>query len=70
MRGRGFVSPVLAVAAYRELLDDLIKDEFHKCFENWFVRMGKCLECSGDFLKNYKPLICLADSQQARLKLN
>ena len=51
MRGRRFESPIAAVTAYRDLLEGLEKDDYIKCFEDWFVRMAKCVHCLGDYFE-------------------
>lgn len=51
MRGKQFESPEAAVAAYRSLLEDMDKNDFVACFEDWFVRMAKCVECSGGYFE-------------------
>lgn len=51
MRGKQFGSPEAAVAAYRSFLEDMDKDDFVTCFEEWFLRMEKCVQCHGEYFE-------------------
>lgn len=51
MRGRRFSTPEEAVAAYEHELTALEENEWKECFQKWFTRMQKCIECRGDYFE-------------------
>lgn len=51
MRGNQFESAEAAVVAYQSLLEGMEKTDFVACFEEWFARMEKCIQCSGDYFE-------------------
>lgn len=51
MRGHRFPSPEDAVAAYTEELSAMSEIEWRGCFQKWFQRMQRCIECAGEYFE-------------------
>ena len=51
MRGHQFPSPEDAVAAYNEELSAMSENEWHGCFQKWFQRMQRFIECAGEYFE-------------------
>ena len=51
MRGHQFPSPEDAVAAYNEELSAMSGNEWRGCFQKWFQRMQRCIECAGEYFE-------------------
>lgn len=51
MRGEHFHSPEEAVEAYKSNAFATPSSEWNKCFENWFIRMKKCIDTEGEYLE-------------------
>ena len=51
MRGHQFPSQQDAVAAYNEELSAMSENEWRGCFQKWFQRMQRCIECAGEYFK-------------------
>ena len=52
MCGHRFPSPEDAVAAYNEELSAVSENERSGCFQKWFQRMQRCIECAGEYFEN------------------
>lgn len=53
MRGRTFRDSNEAVEEFRRLFFDLPQEAFIKCFEDWFLRMNRCIELGGVYFEKY-----------------
>ena len=51
MRGHRFPSPEDAVAAYNKELSAMSENEWCGCFQKWFQRMQRSLECAGEYFE-------------------
>lgn len=51
LRGKRFESVDGAIAAFRDVLDDIPKSEFQKCFDKWFWRMDECIRARGEYFE-------------------
>lgn len=51
LRGKRFQSAEEAIAAFNEVLEMLSKNDFHVCFDKWFLRMNKCISADGDYFE-------------------
>ena len=51
LRGKRFESPEEAVEAFNEILRDIPSTDWSSCFWKWFERMGKCIECGGEYFE-------------------
>ena len=51
MRGRRFPSPEDAVATYNEELSAMSENERRGCFQKWFQRMQRCIECAEEYFE-------------------
>ena len=52
MKGRHFLSDEELVATFREECDFIPKQMWEKWFDEWFLRMKKCITCDGKYLEN------------------
>ena len=50
MRGRRFSSATEAVAFMEEIIAQIPKKMWSSAFDNWFVRMRKCVDNHGDYI--------------------
>jgi histone-lysine N-methyltransferase SETMAR len=51
LRGKRYESANAAVAVMNDILDDIPKENFSKCFEKWFDRMDKCIRVDGCYFE-------------------
>lgn len=51
LRGQRFSTPEEAVDAFKNHVLSLPDSEWHKCFENWFKRMQKCIDLHGEYFE-------------------
>lgn len=51
LRGKRFESVEAAIAALNEILSDIPKTCFLKCFNEWFCRMDKCIRAGGEYFE-------------------
>ena len=51
LRGHRFSRPEDAVAAYNEELNARSENEWRGCFQKWFQRMQRCIECAGEYFE-------------------
>lgn len=51
MRGMHFNSSEAAVAAYEQLVSEVTKETWHLCFDDWFIRMQKCIDFYGSYFE-------------------
>ena len=51
MRGQRFNNSEEAVEAYKCHVSAMPLSEWHKCFENWFIRMQKCIDAAGEYFE-------------------
>lgn len=51
LRGKRYDSPEAAVTAMNQILDDMPKELFVKCFDDWFFRMHKCIDAKGCYFE-------------------
>lgn len=51
LRGQRFTSPEDAVEAFKNHVLELSLSDWHKCFDNWFERMHKCINLHGEYFE-------------------
>ena len=51
MRGKRFSSPEEAVVVYESELMGLEENVWQECFQKWFERMRKCIQCGGEYFE-------------------
>ena len=51
LRGIHFSSPEEARRAYEEVVFDIPHERWSECFNKWFERMKRCLECNGEYFE-------------------
>ena len=51
MRNQRFNSSEVAVEGHKCHLSEMQLSEWNKCFENWFIRMQKCISAGGEHFK-------------------
>lgn len=51
LRGKRFENVEAAIAAWNDILNDMPKKMFHDCFDDWFLRMQKCIEARGEYFE-------------------
>ena len=51
MRRQQFPSPDDAVAAYNEKLSAMSENKWLSCFQKWFQRMQRYIECAGEYFE-------------------
>lgn len=51
LRGQRFSSPDEAVEAFKSHVLQVPQLEWKKCYENWFKRMQKCIDCKGEYFE-------------------
>lgn len=51
LRGIRFSSAEAAVEAYEKEVAQIPTSEWNRCFENWFLRMKKCIDFNGDYFE-------------------
>ena len=39
------------LAASEQAIDSLTKEDFKNCFEDWFIRMHKCIDAEGQYFE-------------------
>ena len=54
MRGHRFPSPEDAVAAYNEELSVMSVNEWRGCFQKWYQRMQRSIECAGEYFNPFQ----------------
>lgn len=48
LRGQWFEDPECAVAAYQSAILSTPTSNWNNCFNDWFIRMQKCIDCKGE----------------------
>ena len=43
-----------AVAAFQKAVEETPKDEWAKCFSQWFHRMQRCIDVNGHYFEKIK----------------
>lgn len=51
MRGLRFDSAEAAVEAYEQLVSEVPPERWSQCFQDWFRRMQKCIDCHGEYFE-------------------
>jgi [histone H3]-lysine36 N-dimethyltransferase SETMAR len=51
LRGQRFTTPDDAVEAFKNEVLRVPSSEWKNCFDNWFIRMKKCIECKGEYFE-------------------
>jgi histone-lysine N-methyltransferase SETMAR len=51
LRGQRFSTPEEAVEAFKSHVLEVPSSEWKKCFENWFIRMEKCINLKGEYFE-------------------
>lgn len=51
LRGLRFTSAEEAVDAFKNEINNLTREDWRKCFEDWFSRMQKCIDCGGEYFE-------------------
>lgn len=51
LRGQRFPTPEEAVNAFKNLVLEVPSSEWQNCFQNWFRRMEKCVNLSGEYFE-------------------
>lgn len=51
LRGKRFSTNEELAGALFEVIDNIPKDEWKMCFNKWFIRMKKCIECHGEYFE-------------------
>lgn len=51
LRGKRFMDAEEAVAAFQKAVEETPKDEWAKCFSQWFHRMQRCIDVHGDYFE-------------------
>lgn len=51
LRGQRFSTPEEAVEAFKMHVLEIPTSEWHKCYENWFKRMQKCIDLHGEYFE-------------------
>lgn len=51
MRGLRFDSAEAAVQTYENLVSEVTPEQWAKCFQDWFHRMQKCIDCHGEYFE-------------------
>ncbi|KAG7308967.1 hypothetical protein JYU34_004823 [Plutella xylostella] len=51
LRGQRFSGPEEAVEAYKSAVLTVSTSDWNYCFNDWFNRMKKCIECHGDYFE-------------------
>ena len=49
LRGKRFSTNEELAGALFEVIDNIPKNEWKMCFNKWFTRMKKCIECHGEY---------------------
>ncbi len=39
------------LTALEQAVDSLTKEDFKNCFEDWFIRMHKCIDAEGQYFE-------------------
>jgi len=51
MRGQRFTAPEEAVEAFKKHVFEIATSEWNKCFDDWFIRMQKCIILQGEYFE-------------------
>lgn len=51
LRGQRFENPEAAVEAYKSAILAMPTSNWNYCFNDWFKRMQKCIECNGEYFE-------------------
>ncbi|XP_052753346.1 histone-lysine N-methyltransferase SETMAR-like [Galleria mellonella] len=54
LRGKRFMDAEEAVATFRKAAEEIPKDEWAKCFSQWFYRMQRCIDVNGHYFEKIK----------------
>lgn len=49
MRGQRFSTPQEGIETFENHASEIQSSEWKKCFDNWFVRMQKCIDHKGEY---------------------
>ena len=50
-RGIRFNDDNEMLTALEQAIDNLTKEDFKNCFEDWFIRMHKCIDAEGQYVE-------------------
>ena len=51
LREKRFMDVKVAVTAYEKAVEETPKDEWAKCFSQWFHRMRRCIDVNGQYFE-------------------
>ena len=51
LRGIQFDDDNAMLNALEQAIDSLTKDDFKNCFDEWFIRMRKCIDADGQYFE-------------------
>lgn len=51
LRGHRFQGPEEAVEAYKSAVSTMSTSDWNYCFNNWFERMQRCIDCHGEYFE-------------------
>ena len=51
LHGIGFNDDNEILTALEQAIDGLTKEDFKNCFEDWFIRMHKCIDAEGHYFE-------------------
>ncbi|CAK9818963.1 Histone-lysine N-methyltransferase SETMAR [Anthophora quadrimaculata] len=51
LHGERFSTPEEAVEAFKRHVSEIPSSDWNKCFDNWFLRMQKCLKLKGEYFQ-------------------
>ena len=51
LRGIRFNDNNEMLTAFEQAIDSLMKEDLKNCFEDWFIRMHKCIDAEGQYFK-------------------
>lgn len=51
LRGQRFSSPEDAVEAFKNAVMSVPSSDWNKCYDEWFIRMKKCIDCQGEYFE-------------------
>lgn len=54
LRGKRFMDAEEAVATFQKAVEEIPKDEWAKCFSQWFYRMQRCIDVNGHYFEKIK----------------
>lgn len=51
LKGRRFTTEDALIGAFQKICDSIPTDKWNKIFDDWFVRIHKCINCSGKYFE-------------------